>query len=189
MANMRLPSWAKEDERRATDSIVQALVSRGVADSSISTDGYVFSFEYQGKGAQICNQGFRFVGDVYASFKMMQDDENGTRSIGRIYAEEGGLEANVSAALTQVESGGLKDDDHGSGRDCDSEDESDYRADFGPAVRRKDEDWFGKTPAEAKWYAHERNESGTPRWMEPFAKYDLFGEPTVFHPDFGRSRK
>jgi len=195
MANMRLPSWAKEDEQRATDSIVQALISHGVADASISTNGYVFSFEYKGKGARFCNQSFRLVGTVYASFQEMQDDENDERTIGRIYAEKGGLVANVSAALEQVEAGGLQDeddkygssDDYSSGCDRDIEDDRNFRDDYiPPARRRDDEDWHGKTQSEAKRYAHERNESGTPRWMEPFAKYDMFGKPTVFHSDFGR---
>ncbi len=191
MANKSLPSWAKEDEHRTVDSIVQELVSRGVSDSSIWTNGYVFDFEYKGRGVSFCDQSTRFVGSVYASFQEMEKDfETDRHTIGSIYAEKGSLVANVSVALEQVEAGGLQDEDKydshddydsGSGRDFD--DESDYSS--APATCREDEGWR-KTPSEARRYANERNESGTPRWMEPFAKYDLFGKPTVFHPDFGR---
>lgn len=40
----------------------------------------------------------------------------------------------------------------------------------------------------AKRYAEEEGPSGMPRWMEPFSKVDLFGNPTVFSNAFGRSR-
>lgn len=38
--------------------------------------------------------------------------------------------------------------------------------------------------AERRRYARENGPSGSPRWMEPFAKVDMFGKPTVFSSDF-----
>lgn len=60
--------------------------------------------------------------------------------------------------------------------------------------RRKEEreihapDSYGRTRAEAKMYAYGQGESGFPRWMESFSEYDLFGEPTVFHPDWRKKK-
>jgi hypothetical protein len=36
----------------------------------------------------------------------------------------------------------------------------------------------------AKSYAHGTGVTGSRRWMEPFAKIDMFGRPTVFSDDF-----
>lgn len=38
--------------------------------------------------------------------------------------------------------------------------------------------------ADQRWHAQEKGKSGSPRWMEPFSKVDMFGKPTVFSPDF-----
>jgi len=104
-----LPSWVTEDERRFAHSVVQALVSRGVARSSISTNSYVFEFSYKGWGARFYHQESRFVGVVYASFQEMLDDVYDQLHIGRILADEGNVVKNVSTALKQVEVGGLQE--------------------------------------------------------------------------------
>ncbi len=38
--------------------------------------------------------------------------------------------------------------------------------------------------AKDKMHANEIGESGSPKWMEPFSKADMFGKPTVFSRDF-----
>lgn len=43
--------------------------------------------------------------------------------------------------------------------------------------------------ARARSYAHEEGPSGRPRWMEPFSKVDVLGNPTVFSEGFDPIRR
>lgn len=178
-----------------TKSIMSALAEHGISRESIQTNGYWFIFEYKGFGVCICNQDSRLVGSVYHSISDAQDDYAQHHEIGHIHVD--GLPTqSISEALSQAEKGGLqyRDDD-----ELGYEYEDSDLAYSAPAPRgtscsefrsfHRETDFYGRTPVQAKIHAHGLGESGWPRWMEPFSKYDVLGQPTVFHPSFGRRRR